>query len=1048
MWVPGEAPIPDDLLIALREALAGRYAVLEEIGQGGTATVFRAREEPTGRMVAIKVIDPHLARILGSERFRREITILSQLTHPGILPLLAAGEERDLLYFVMPFITGETLRQRIERERQLPMTDAVDLMRIVLLALDAAHRANIVHRDIKPENILLQDGRPIVADFGIARAIERAGGDTLSSTGFAVGTPTYMSPEQAAGERQIDGRSDIYSAACVLYELLAGGPPFTGPTPRALQARHIHERPPSLRIVRPDLPPALEAVIEKALAKAPAARFGTAQAFADALAQAMDPRNTTPVAPLRRRKWALRAAAVVVLGLLGGTGWWVVAGQGAGGLDPNRYVVLPFRELSGGAPLVISGAESAQLITHSLGGYPDFHLVDPPILAERLQGGAAPQTISDALAIARDLGAGHLIWGDIQLLGDSLIVRAAIYPVGRGTQGSSEHRQVTFPNRSIPADGAATTRVFVEFAKMAYALVLPSIGSGPEPDEIVLTTSFYALQAASAGDSALARWDLATARNKYREALGFDPSYPLVNLRLGQVGQLAGDPTSEWRPPLEVALRGTRQLGPNQRSLAKALYALADRRYPEACQEFSSLIARDSLDVRAWFGLGDCQGQDDAVVPDSRSPSQYRFRSSSEGAIRAYRRALEIVPLAHVAYGGFAIDRLANRLFAESNQLRKGYLISDSSQAFGAFPELLNDTLATISFPFEEIQDGGRIPVTREAATERSRAMLLRITTGWTTAYPTSSQARRGQALALELARRLNAPGGGDPGALEVVNAMRSDASATGESLVLGAWALRLLIKASRFGDARKLADSLLELRPATDRDGQIQAIIALIVGRQYLAADLASRFGEQVPLHDDEGRVLPATNEMQSSSQRLLVFASIGSPRDSIRAILSRINLIAQARYQGDLRRKIVAAAVSRARFVGFPLLGPLPAHSGIGRAETAILAGNLAQARQELRDLSRLRRGMTPGTVSMDAVGLEVRLRMLAGDSTGAREELKQTLANLPSQATDFLEDLAQAGALTRIRQTLAADVDHGPWVSRFIAGLDSLTTGGDRN
>ena len=267
---------------ALASALQGRYRLDRELGQGGMATVYLAEDLKHHRLVAIKVLKPELAASLGPERFLREIEIAARLDHPHILPVYDSGEAEGLLYYVMPFVEGESLRARLVRERQLPLDDALQIARQVADALSYAHSRDVVHRDIKPENILLAEGHARVADFGIARAITQAGGDRLTQTGLAIGTPAYMSPEQAAGARDLDGRSDLYSLGCVLYEMLAGEPPFTGP-PDTLVHQHLTAEPPPITVRRPAVPPAVAAVLMRALAKTPADRFSPAAAFAEAL---------------------------------------------------------------------------------------------------------------------------------------------------------------------------------------------------------------------------------------------------------------------------------------------------------------------------------------------------------------------------------------------------------------------------------------------------------------------------------------------------------------------------------------------------------------------------------------------------------------------------------------------------------------------------------------------------------------------------------------------------------------------------------------------
>src|SRR5213596_3477985 len=236
-----------DQLAHLQAALADRYALERELGRGGMATVYLARDLRHGRLVAIKVLRPEIAAALGPERFLREIQTAARLTHPHILPLHDSGEAAGSLFYVMPYIEGESPRDRLEREGQLPLEEALRISREVAAALSHAHSHDVVHRDIKPENILLSGGEAVVADFGIARAIVAAGAETLTDTGLAVGTPGYMSPEQATGAEQLDGRSDVYSLGCVLYEMLAGHPPFLGTTAYEILARHAVDPVPPIR---------------------------------------------------------------------------------------------------------------------------------------------------------------------------------------------------------------------------------------------------------------------------------------------------------------------------------------------------------------------------------------------------------------------------------------------------------------------------------------------------------------------------------------------------------------------------------------------------------------------------------------------------------------------------------------------------------------------------------------------------------------------------------------------------------------------------------
>jgi serine/threonine-protein kinase len=305
-----------DLLAALSEGLAGRYLVEQEIGSGGMAIVFRARDLRHERLVALKVLRPELASTLGGERFLREIRLAARLQHPHILPVHDSGEARGFLFYVMPFVEGESLRDRLKREGQIPLEDALRITREVANALQYAHQRDVVHRDIKPENIMLSGEHALVADFGIARAIgagAESGGMTLTEAGLVVGTPAYMSPEQASAESRVDGRADIYALGCVLYEMLSGEQLFRGPT-HIVIAQHSATPAPSVRTLRPSVPANVDAAIGKALAKSPADRFATAEQFASALSEPRSP-ATTGISS-RRRNLAIAGGLIATLAAL------------------------------------------------------------------------------------------------------------------------------------------------------------------------------------------------------------------------------------------------------------------------------------------------------------------------------------------------------------------------------------------------------------------------------------------------------------------------------------------------------------------------------------------------------------------------------------------------------------------------------------------------------------------------------------------------------------------------------------------------------------
>ncbi|AHG91672.1 protein kinase [Gemmatirosa kalamazoonensis] len=423
-----------DILGTLRIALAGRYDVERELGRGGMATVFLAREPRHDREVAIKVLHPELAATLGGDRFEREIRLAAKLQHPHILGLYDSGVAEGLLYYVMPFVRGESLRDRLAREGQLPVDEAIQITLEVADALGHAHDHGIIHRDVKPENILLANGHALVADFGIARALSEADSHKLTQTGMAVGTPVYMAPEQSMGEK-VGPQADIYSLACVLFELLAGEPPFAGKNATAIMARHAMEPPRSVRVVRSAVPEEVEEAIFAALEKSPADRPKSAAAFAQLLGAApgstatmrvrgytatrrlpSNPYITTapPAAPVARwrRPAMLGALGAIVALLLAGAAAWRFAGRGAAsgtaGNGSGRVAVLYFDDRSAEHTLGPLADGLTEGLIDALASAPSLTVISRDAVARFRGAAVAPDSV------ARAVRAGYLVRGEVE----------------------------------------------------------------------------------------------------------------------------------------------------------------------------------------------------------------------------------------------------------------------------------------------------------------------------------------------------------------------------------------------------------------------------------------------------------------------------------------------------------------------------------------------------------------------------------------------------------------------------------------------------------
>ncbi len=522
----------------LRDALAERYQFVRELGRGGMATVYLVQDLRHDRPVALKVLHADLARSVGADRFLREIKLCARLQHPHILTVLDSGETEGRLWFTMPFVEGESLRDRLERENQLPIEDAVRLAREAAEALEYAHRQGIVHRDVKPENILLSGDHALVADFGIARALagETKAEGHLTETGTTLGTPAYMSPEQAAGARTLDARSDVYSLACVLYEMLAGEPPFTGPTPQAAMARRFTETPRLLRTVRETVPAHVEQAVAKALAKAPADRFPSAFKFGRALAPVAP---TVAVAAARPRA-RYRSVALIGLGFILGLGvlfGWLrknsVEAPPAGD-TAKRLAVLPFENLGDSADGYFADGVTDE-VRGKLASVRGLQVIAHRSVDEY------KSTTKSYQEIGRELGVDYLLVGKVRWEKlDSTQSRVRVSPELIQVAGSTTRWQQPFD--AVLSD---VFQVQGEIAsKVAQAL---DVALG-EPEKARLeerpTASLAAWDAFLRGEAASKRLSevdsrsLTSAMEAYQQAVALDPAFVLAWTRLSQAASL------------------------------------------------------------------------------------------------------------------------------------------------------------------------------------------------------------------------------------------------------------------------------------------------------------------------------------------------------------------------------------------------------------------------------------------------------------------------------------------------------------------------------
>jgi tRNA A-37 threonylcarbamoyl transferase component Bud32 len=985
-----------------RDLGGGRYTLKREIGRGGAATVYLARDERHERYVAIKVLHAELSHAIGAARFLREIKLTASLQHPHILAIHDSGESDDQLYYVMPYVEGDSLRQRLSADNRLSIEEAVRIGREVAGALAYAHERGIVHRDIKPENILFSGGHAVVADFGIARAIDRAS-EKITQQGTITGTPAYMSPEQAR-DRAFDGRSDVYSLACVLYEAMAGAPPFPGDTPmQQLQAR-LNKTPPPLSEYRHDVPPPIAAVIAKALATSPDDRYADARAFSAALSTAIGNSGET----LTERRYVSRATWMWVAGL-------TLAALGVASLmppvrdridrltvrvDTAQLAVVPFQYIGARTPEV--GAEpAAGGLYDALKRWDGLKLSSDASVQEALQRrGSGVTLIDDVTRVARSVHAGRVVWGRVVTQHDSIVVRAALYDAQTGE--SLREVMQAVPARSAGALRALDYRgIVVDLLRMPKARFISTRADRG-------TTSYAAWRAFERGATALARWDVDAAIPALDSAVAADPAYPQANLWLAQAKAWRHKPATTWTSALIAADKGSAALDPREQTLATALGALAAEDYTAACRSYDALRMRDSLDVIAWLGLASCEAYDPAVVRAPASPSGWAFRSSYEDAWRATTRALELAPEAFVALPTAFLAHIAQ---VNHNEFRFG---SSGSEPFGAMPALQGDTVAYVPWPIAEFQTK-QFPTGFDAALRFNRDRMLELLELLTQRMPASPDAFEAMTNLLEARDEIIGTPNGRYSALSALERARALSTDSEQRLRLAAADVRLHLKLGDFGRAAAMTDSVLKAeREAPPQHSAQLAALAAFGGHTGLATKYLGASEFQISTE-----VLPAVKQPLAA---LLMRAALGVCDDSTRTLPETIARTTTSYVGAADRQRTVDRLVARPLSLAVPCLGPAATlvvqHSpgSVMRMQQAAAHGDRAGVRRMLDSLAELRRGMRPGSVSLDVLVEEAWLTEYADDAQSAASRIDAALTALPTLSAYIMTEPAMAASVGR--------------------------------
>ena len=646
-----------DLTERLRSALGDRYAIEREIGRGGMATVFLAEDLKHHRQVAIKVLHPELAAAVGPDRFLREIEAVAGLTHPHVLPLHDSGEANGLLFYVMPYVEGESLRQRLDRERQLPVEEAIRIAQDVAEALDHAHRHGLIHRDIKPGNILLEEGHAVVTDFGVARAISDAGTEKVTATGMALGTPAYMSPEQAAGE-EVDERSDLYALGCVLYEMLAGEPPLTGPTPQSTAAKRLTDRPTPLPALRGTVSPELGKVLDKALERAPIDRYSTAPEFAGAIGSITPGVVGSSRVRARRTAWVGLGTAVV-LGAAALAVWLAQRPSGTASLlDPYAIAVLPFVNMSDDASNEYFSDGVSEELLNLLAKIPGLRVTS------RTSAFSFKGADLEIPEIAERLNVAHILEGSVRMAGDEVRITAQLIDARSDTHMWSDTWDRTLDDifaiqDEIAAEVVAQLKITLlsaaptveETDPEAYALFLQArqlsrqgTAEGYERSVALLQQSLEIDPGYAAAWVELARSysrqaslglapideGFRAAREAANRALAIEPEHAEVHAELGNIAMLCDYDLAAAARYYERAL----ELKPTDTEILgnAAVLAMGLGRLDEAIAFQEYVIARDPVNSRGYRRLGHVYiyaGRPDEAIMSLRSELTLRPGSIS-----------------------------------------------------------------------------------------------------------------------------------------------------------------------------------------------------------------------------------------------------------------------------------------------------------------------------------------------------------------------------------------------------------------------------------
>jgi tetratricopeptide (TPR) repeat protein len=740
--------------------------------------------------------------------------------------------------------------------------------------------------------------------------------------------------------------------------------------------------------------------------------------------------------------------ALLLLGVISAA--WTLGRRGerdTATLDASTYAVFPFRSEGSTAGLWLDGDGAARLLHDAVGRWRGIHLVDD-MRTNDVWTRARPHTVAEALDAAASLHAGVLAWGEVLPVGDSIEVRAVAYDVSRGP-GTTRQFAVRL--------GREAAQVEQAFAMLADSIVIG--GASVDDGAARGTKNLVALREFLDGRAALNQFDLGLAEQQFRKAIDADESYAHAHLWLARTLAWQGDhEPSEWAPDAARAVALSQSLADREKQHAEALLDLSAARMSSACRRYRALIAADSLDFAAWFGLGDCNARDPVVIRDAHSPTSYAFRGSYHTAIAAYRRALTLVPSFHLAERGLAFARLSRRvLFTEEARLRRGIGLGADTAGYGAFPSFVGDTLAFFPMPYLASTSTTTRPATERQAVRWSSGVSRQLMAEWVAAFPQSDDAQESYAQALESYAAVT--GGGVADALVVARRALNASGATDARVRRSAMVVRLLLKADSIGAARALTDSVLRsaTAPTPSQAGYLAGFAAL-TGRAARAATLlgiAARDSENVIFATAQGRRPALPFEVAETAHHLLAYASLGGPADSLRdSFLRTTRSIDQLIARPD--RTVVRETVLRIPFaLAYEQLAPLarfdlsPGRSELLAMRQALARSDTVDARRQSVAFTALADRYSPGTMGIDRLYQHANILLAMRDTASAVDRLDRALVGLRYSRQNLLTIIPQAAAIARtmaLRAQLAQRAGDGKTVDHWAPAAEALWADAD--